>query len=922
LDDRIFRFQIGSQIILVPVGSCSGPITLPAGPVVIDELIDGPTVPSGSFSGRFRLVAVGTDPADALIDENLPIRRVTVNIRPGTVQNQTVVEFINTFAVNAIVEICKFPPRDVGPDGTLAGLVAPNDASSPNIRDRDVLPGTPFEFTIDALLDTVITVPVGGCSPAIQVNVPTAPGPVPAPAEIFVTELGQTDANGDTLYRLDGAPDSPTPLAASTFPANRFNSIDYNVGLDNSNLTGLPPFFNPGGGVVGADVLEGGVANQTTINFWNRSEPGFVKVCKVAGPGVPVGTRFAFDVHGREPSNQPRVGTPGFPPTVPLPGAILPGVDTVRRVTVPAGPGPLGFCEFVRFGSPDPTGARVRYIVGSQVLVQELGIIRAQAERADPNEVPLTGQALNTYVYPLDPVPGIPRTLDPAGAPIILNPWGGLTCAPASATCPEPQTNPPTAIRVANIRLNAGAEAFTSPATIVNTTIPANLCDLTTGSSNAAGGITLNPNPNLGCRAAIFRARRGTVEVEFTDFLFRPVLLKVCKSNDAGATASSVTFSFTVANPGGLFATPLVTVAPVTVFAGSCAFVNGPFTAAATTPPVGTFNFGSVITVTEGATTPVSAVASIVCLSGTCSAVDLPNRRADITLNATTVPGGLPVNEIVFTNGGPPAPVAPRVFDFDGDGKSDMSAFRPSNGTWHILQSSAGYSGMQFGIGSDTLAAADYDGDGKADIGVFRNGAWYIMQSRNGFAGVQFGQAGDIPQAVDFDGDGKADLGVFRPSNGAWYVLGSRAGFFALQFGQNGDKPVAADFDGDGKADIAVYRGGAWYINGSKNGFMAVSFGIASDKPVAADYDGDGKADVAVYRAGNWYINRSRDGFVGIGFGVETDTPVPADYNGDGRTDIAVFRDGTWHVLDSGSAEAAYRAVQFGNGSDMPVPYR
>src|SRR5688572_16554094 len=39
LDNRIFRFQIGNQIILVPVGSCSGPITLPAGPVVIDELI-------------------------------------------------------------------------------------------------------------------------------------------------------------------------------------------------------------------------------------------------------------------------------------------------------------------------------------------------------------------------------------------------------------------------------------------------------------------------------------------------------------------------------------------------------------------------------------------------------------------------------------------------------------------------------------------------------------------------------------------------------------------------------------------------------------------------------------------------------------------------------------------------------------------
>ena len=92
-----------------------------------------------------------------------------------------------------------------------------------------------------------------------------------------------------------------------------------------------------------------------------------MKICKVAGFGIPIGTRFAFDVYGREPSDSPRQGTPGFPPNFPFPGNILPGVDTVRRVTVPAGPAPFGFCEFVRFGSPDPTGGRVEYIVGSRI---------------------------------------------------------------------------------------------------------------------------------------------------------------------------------------------------------------------------------------------------------------------------------------------------------------------------------------------------------------------------------------------------------------------------------------------------------------------------------------------------------------------------------------------------------------------------
>jgi hypothetical protein len=930
LDDRVFRFQIGAQIILVPVGSCSGPITLPAGPVVIDELIDGPTLPTGNFSGRFRLLAVATDPADALVDENLPIRRVTVNVRAGTIQNQTVVEFINVFAVNAIVEICKFPARDMNPTGT--ATVPRSDTAAAmgdaNIRDRDVLPGTPFEFTIDVLLDTVITVPVGGCSPAIQVNVPTTPGPVPAPANIYVTELGQTDANGRTLYRLDG---DPATLAASTFPANRLNSIDFNVGLDNSNIFGIPPFFNPGGGVVGAAVLEGGVANQTTINFWNRSEPGYVKICKVAGFGIPVGTRFAFDVYGREPSNTARTEDDGTdnegPPSIPVPGAILPGVDTVRRVVVPAGPGPLGFCEFVRFGSPANTGGRVEYIVGSQVLVSEVGIadVAGLPTNTTPNlGPPSAGPNVDPRAAPVDPIPlnNVPFSV-PAGSP------GGVPCtSPTMPTnpCPQVQTTPPTGVRVANIRLNAGASNFVSPSTISNAFIQANaICTTALGnaSNNPAGGATLNPNPSVPCRAAIFRARRGTVEVEFTDFLFRPVLLKVCKTAAAGGATGTV--QFTVSANGAGF--PPATTSTVTVPVGGCAFAQGPFEPSPTDPPVGTFAFGQDVTITEAAITGVSVTAFNVLAGSLSPAVtpnpDLPNRRGTVRLTATTVAGGLAINEVEFVNGasGPPAPVG-RAFDFDGDGKSDMGAFRPSNGVWHLLRSTDGYASIQFGIGTDTIVAADYDGDGKSDVAVFRSGAWYVMRSRDGFSAVNFGSAGDIPQAADFDGDGKADLGVFRPSNGVWYILGSRSGFSAQQFGTNGDKAVAADYDGDGKADVAVYRAGAWYINRSRDGFTAINFGIATDKPVAADYDGDGKADVAVYRAGNWYINRSRDGFIGIGFGIESDIPVPADYNGDGRTDVAVYRDGTWHVLDSGTSEAGYRAVQFGSATDMPVPYR
>jgi hypothetical protein len=106
------------------------------------------------------------------------------------------------------------------------------------------------------------------------------------------------------------------------------------------------------------------------------------------------------------------------------------------------------------------------------------------------------------------------------------------------------------------------------------------------------------------------------------------------------------------------------------------------------------------------------------------------------------------------------------AFDFDGDGKSDISVFRPNNGVWHLSRSTQGFSATQFGLSSDKITPADFDGDGKTDIAVFRNGTWYLQRSQSGFTAVQFGQAGDIPVPADYDGDGRADVAVFR--NGIW----------------------------------------------------------------------------------------------------------------------------------------------------------
>ncbi len=269
---------------------------------------------------------------------------------------------------------------------------------------------------------------------------------------------------------------------------------------------------------------------------------------------------------------------------------------------------------------------------------------------------------------------------------------------------------------------------------------------------------------------------------------------------------------------------------------------------------------------------------------------------------------------------------ARRRFDFDGDGKSDISVFRPSTGVWYISNSSNNaFRSVQFGLANDKLAPADFDGDGKTDISVFRNGTWYFLTSSNNLqTTAQFGTVGDLPVPGDFDADGKADISVFRPSNGTWYRLNSSTNeFVAHNFGLSEDLPQIADFDGDGKSDLAVFRpsSSVWYtLLSTNNSFFAFKFGLPEDIPSPADYDGDGKTDISVFRpsSGIWYrINSSNNSFFAQHFGLTGDIPTAADFDGDGKADLAVFRQGIWYLQQT---TAGFAVQQFGINSDIPLP--
>ncbi len=273
--------------------------------------------------------------------------------------------------------------------------------------------------------------------------------------------------------------------------------------------------------------------------------------------------------------------------------------------------------------------------------------------------------------------------------------------------------------------------------------------------------------------------------------------------------------------------------------------------------------------------------------------------------------------------------------DFDGDGKTDISVFRPSSGVWYLNQSTNGFLALNWGVATDQLVPADFNADGKTDIAIFRasndpnNSDFYILRTSDfTFSGLSWGIEGDIPMVSDYDGDLIADVGVFRPSSNTWYLhRSSDGGVISHTAGFTGDKPITGDFDGDRKGDLVlIHNSNLWTVYKSTTNFSTsetIDFGLPGDIPVPADFDGDSRDNLAVFRPSNgtWYYLRTDNAIATAQFGTSTDIPATGDFDGDGKSDYAVYRPSTgiWYIIRS--SNTTYQIEAFGLPNDIPLPF-
>ena len=153
----------------------------------------------------------------------------------------------------------------------------------------------------------------------------------------------------------------------------------------------------------------------------------------------------------------------------------------------------------------------------------------------------------------------------------------------------------------------------------------------------------------------------------------------------------------------------------------------------------------------------------------------------------------------------------PIAGDFNGDGCSTVSVYRPGNQTFYIINElgdddtglGAADVSYVFGNPGDKPFVGDFDGDGIDTVGLHREstGLVYFRNTHtqgNADAQFVFGNPGDRLVANDWNDDGNDSPGLFRPANTTVYLRFTNTQGNAdaqFMFGEPDWLPVTGTFD-------------------------------------------------------------------------------------------------------------------------------
>jgi hypothetical protein len=611
-----FMFDVVNLPVIVPAGpapggSCSAPVRLPTGQVVITE-----TLPIG-----IRLTAVSALPVETLVSSDLPAGQATVTIEVG---GQTVITFRNARGpapATGFLQICKVAgagietgtnfvfmvagtpvtvPAGPSPQGSCSAAFA-EPAGPVTIRET-LLSGT--------ILAAVATLPTGllagsnlaaGAATVFIQNggqtIVTFVDTIPAEPSTGFLQICKVAGAGIAVgtnftFTVAGAPltvaagpapggSCSAPMVEPAGPVIVLETLPSGTAL--TDITTLPS-----GSLVSSNLAAGSATvtvnggGQTIATFLDTANPvlpgtGFLQICKIAGAGVAVGTPFTFSV----------AGTPVTVLAGPAPGGSCgaPLVMPVGAILITETPSPGSVLSSV---STSPNGllvsnnltadtATVTVNTGSQTIATFVNIVSA---------VPL-GTLEICKLSGAGVAPGMSFSFNAGGTPISV----------AAGSC----------VSAAGFPVGSSVVVTETPSTGTIVSAISVLPPDRQGDVDLSGG---SVTATIGA---------GLTEVDFTNTAGGLGLLKVCKIAGSGIT------------PGARFSFSMGT-ASFEVPAGYCV-QNGLF-------PVGT-----MVTITE--LPSPEAVASAISV--------LPAAQqgtVDISAQTVTATVGVGVTEVYFTNVG------------------------------------------------------------------------------------------------------------------------------------------------------------------------------------------------------------------------------------------------------------------------------